>query len=112
MHLLRVRLLSQQGEHSPIEIAAIEGAFVRGISFDPQDRDGCWCLSIGGKRGECRWSVRGNVNVGVNLALAHFACRLRLSSRQDPQAEEVEVSLAVHLAFEQFESRNLALHLS
>ncbi len=31
---------------------------------------------------------------------------------QDPQAEEVEVSLAVHLAFEQFESRNLALHLS
>jgi hypothetical protein len=41
MHLLRVRLLSQQGEHSPIEIAAIEGAFVRGISFDPQDRDGC-----------------------------------------------------------------------
>ena len=31
---------------------------------------------------------------------------------QNPQAEEAEVSLAIHLAFEQFEARNLAFHLS
>src|SRR5216684_5340030 len=49
MHLLRVRLLSQQGKHSSIEIASIEGAFVRGISFDPKDRDRCWYPPIGGK---------------------------------------------------------------
>ncbi|GAC1343241.1 MAG: hypothetical protein NVSMB27_02980 [Ktedonobacteraceae bacterium] len=31
---------------------------------------------------------------------------------QHPQAEEAEVSLAIHLAFKQFEARNLAFHLS
>src|SRR5713226_7486040 len=31
---------------------------------------------------------------------------------QNSQAEEAEVSLAIHLAFEQFEARNLAFHLS
>ena len=30
---------------------------------------------------------------------------------QHPYSEEVEVSLAVHLAFEQFEARNVAFHL-
>ncbi len=31
---------------------------------------------------------------------------------QHAYSEEAEVSLAIHLAFEQFEARNLAFHLS
>ena len=59
MHLLGVGLFSQQRQNGSIEIAAIEGRFVRGISLNLQNRDSCWGHSIGGKRGQSYLPLSG-----------------------------------------------------
>jgi hypothetical protein len=35
------------------------------------------------------------------MALAHFACWLRLGSMQDTQPQDIELSATIHLAFEE-----------
>jgi hypothetical protein len=45
------------------------------------------------------------------LIVAHGADKLRSSSMEHPEPEQIELSSAVHVAFEQLEPRNLPLHL-
>src|SRR5262249_27785722 len=74
-----------------------------------------WCVSAPG----LRLSRQGEITPTPSwLAPAYFwlwlifrEAKIRSSGMQHAQAEEIEVSLAVHLAFDQFEARNLPFHL-